>query len=178
MATAIGTDTVTAIARRHIMPSIVDAIYGSNVLFYRMVKGNKKMIQGGTHIEQPVNYKKSGLGGAYSGYEQLSTAASDDHSWPHSGQTGAGLNVAKHAGQVETEIDAAQELYKLTRSLLALQFQSMESHKRSKHLDRLESILRQYAFRNEQEALEFAKSSLTNEPDSDGEASDGTIMIA
>lgn len=78
MATAIGTDTVTAIARRHIMPSIVDAIYGSNPLFYRLVKGNKKMIQGGTHIEQPVNYKKSGLGGAYSGYEQLSTAASDD----------------------------------------------------------------------------------------------------
>lgn len=78
MATAIGQDTVTTIARQHILPSIVDAIYGSNVLFYRMVKANKKMIQGGTHIEQPVNYKKSGLGGAYSGYEQLSTAASDD----------------------------------------------------------------------------------------------------
>ena len=80
--------------------------------------------------------------------------------------------------EVETETEAAQELYKLTRSLLALQFQSIESHKRSKHLDRLEGVLRQYAFRNEQEALEFAKSSAANEPDPDGDASDGTTMIA
>lgn len=80
--------------------------------------------------------------------------------------------------EVETETEAAQELYKLTRSLLALQFQSIESHKRSKHLDRLEGVLRQYAFRNEQEALKFAKSSATNEPDPDGDATDGTTMIA
>jgi len=50
MATAIGQDTVTTIARQHILPSIVDAIYGSNVLFYRMVKANKKMIQGGGSV--------------------------------------------------------------------------------------------------------------------------------
>lgn len=80
--------------------------------------------------------------------------------------------------EVETETEAAQELYKLTRSLLAVQFQSIESHKRSKHLDRLEGVLRQYAFRNEQEALEFAKSSATNEPAPDGDAADGTTMIA
>lgn len=79
--------------------------------------------------------------------------------------------------EVEAEAEAAQELYKLTRSLLALQFQSIESHKRSKHLDRLEGVLRQYAFRNEQEALEFAKSSATNESDPEGDASDGTTMI-
>lgn len=78
MATAIGTDTVTSIAKEFIMPDIVDAIYGSNVLFYRMVKARKKMVQGGLHIEQPVTYKRSGLGGAYSGYEQLSTAAFDN----------------------------------------------------------------------------------------------------
>jgi hypothetical protein len=77
MATAVGVDTVTTISRQHILPTISDAIYGSNVLFYRMVKSNKKMIQGGTHIEQPVNYARSGLGGAYRGYEQLSTAAFD-----------------------------------------------------------------------------------------------------
>jgi hypothetical protein len=77
MATAVGTDTVSTIARRHILPTVSDAIYGSNVLFYRMVKANKKMIQGGVHIEQPVNYARSGLGGAYRGYEQLSTAAFD-----------------------------------------------------------------------------------------------------
>lgn len=59
---------------------------------------------------------------------------------------------------VATEVDpeAADELYKLTRTLLATQFQTIESHKRSKHLDRLEGVLQHYAFRNEGEALQFA----------------------
>ena len=82
------------------------------------------------------------------------------------------------SAEIETEAEAAQELYKLTRTLLAAQFQSIESHKRSKHLDRLESVLRQYAFRNEQEAAEFAKSSAENESEADGDASDDAIMIA
>lgn len=56
----------------------------------------------------------------------------------------------------EIDPDGHEELYKLTRGLLAVQFQSIESHKRSKHLDRLEKVLRHYAFRNENEALEFA----------------------
>lgn len=77
VASAIGTDTVTSIARRFILPDIIDAIYGSNVLFYRLVKANKKVIQGGTHIEQPINFARPGVGGAYSGYEQLSTASFD-----------------------------------------------------------------------------------------------------
>lgn len=80
------------------------------------------------------------------------------------------------ASEVDSEPEAAHELYKLTRSLLAVQFQSIEAHKRSKHLDRLEGVLRHYAFRNENEALEFALSSPTD--DSDGEASDATALIA
>ena len=36
--TAIGTNTVTAIARRYIIPRIVDNIYGSNVLLARWNK--------------------------------------------------------------------------------------------------------------------------------------------
>jgi len=78
--------------------------------------------------------------------------------------------------EVDSEPEAAHELYKLTRSLLAVQFQSIEAHKRSKHLDRLEGVLRHYAFRNENEALEFALSSPPD--DSDGEASDATALIA
>lgn len=73
--------------------------------------------------------------------------------------------------QAANEVDpgAAQELYKLTRSLLAVQFQTMESHKRSKHLNSLEGVLRHYAFRNESEAFEFAMSSAsTIEQDGDG----------
>ncbi|CAJ9488836.1 putative sulfurtransferase DndC [Burkholderia pseudomallei] len=84
------------------------------------------------------------------------------------------LGLLEHvAAEIEVETEAAQELYKLTRSLLAVQFQSIESNKRSKHLDRLEGVLRHYAFRNEQEALEFALSS--REEDEDG--SDAAALI-
>ena len=74
----------------------------------------------------------------------------------------------------DVDPDAAQELYKLTRSLLAVQFQTMESHKRSKHLDRLEDVLRHYAFRNENEAFEFAISSMPR----DGDDLDAAAVIA
>ncbi|WP_459199215.1 DNA phosphorothioation system sulfurtransferase DndC [Ralstonia pseudosolanacearum] len=62
--------------------------------------------------------------------------------------------------QVTGELDpeASDELYKLTRSLLGTQFQTMQTQTRSKHLDRLESILQFHAFRNEDEALAFAMS--------------------
>lgn len=61
--------------------------------------------------------------------------------------------------QVSEEVDgeAAEQLYRLTRSLLATQFQSIQSQKRSKHLDKLESTLRSQGFRTEAEALSFAK---------------------
>lgn len=77
----------------------------------------------------------------------------------------------------EVDPDAAQELYKLTRSLLAVQFQTMESHKRSKHLDRLEDVLRHYAFRNENEAFEFAISSMPTQGQ-DGDDLDAATVIA
>jgi DNA sulfur modification protein DndC len=56
----------------------------------------------------------------------------------------------------DVDPDAAEQLYRLTRSLLASQFQSIQTQKRSKHLDKLESILRSQGFRNEGEALAFA----------------------
>jgi len=60
--------------------------------------------------------------------------------------------------QVSQEIDseASGQLYRLTRSLLARQFQSIQTQKRSKHLDQLESILQSQGFRTEAEALAFA----------------------
>lgn len=62
--------------------------------------------------------------------------------------------------QVAQEIDpeAAGQLYRLTRSLLATQFQAIQTQKRSKHLDKLEAILRSQGFRTEDEALAFANS--------------------
>lgn len=77
----------------------------------------------------------------------------------------------------EVDPEASQELYKLTRSLLAVQFQTIESHKRSKHLDRLEEVLRHYAFRNEGEAYEFAISSMSSR-EQEGDDSDAASVIA
>lgn len=79
------------------------------------------------------------------------------------------------AKEMESDPEAAQELYKLTRSLLAVQFQSIESHKRSKHLDQLEKVLKHYAFRNEDEALEFALSKSNN--DTDGDSAENSSLV-
>lgn len=73
----------------------------------------------------------------------------------------------------ELDPDASDELYRLTRSLLGTQFQATETQKRSKHLDRLESILQFHAFRNEEEALAFALSARDTDVDL---AEDGTPL--
>lgn len=57
----------------------------------------------------------------------------------------------------EVDVEAAEQLYRLTRSLLATQYQALQTQKRSKHLDRLESILQAQGFRTEAEALVFAQ---------------------
>lgn len=77
----------------------------------------------------------------------------------------------------EVDPEASSELYKLTRSLLAVQFQTIESHKRSKHLDRLEGVLHHYAFRTEDEALRFALATPPGGTDASDEA-DGSAAIA
>jgi DNA sulfur modification protein DndC len=65
------------------------------------------------------------------------------------------LALLKDVAQ-EVDAEAADQLYKLTRSLLATQFQSIQTQKRSQHLDKLESILQSQGFRTEVEALAFA----------------------
>lgn len=76
MPSPIGTDVLTSISRRHIMPEIVDNIYDSNPLFYRLNKSNRKIV-GGTHIEVPVMYARFSAGGTYSGYDVLTVSPSD-----------------------------------------------------------------------------------------------------
>lgn len=75
--TAIGTNTLTSIARHFIMPQITDQIYNSNVLLYRLMKGNKRMVQGGTQIEVPLLFRRFNTGGAYSGYDVFDTSPQD-----------------------------------------------------------------------------------------------------
>lgn len=77
MATLIGTNTVTSIARHYIMPTITDNIYASNVLLYRLMKANRRIVRGGTQIEVPLMYQRFNTGGPYSGYEVLNTTPSD-----------------------------------------------------------------------------------------------------
>ncbi|OJA74031.1 sulfurtransferase DndC [Burkholderia ubonensis] len=79
--------------------------------------------------------------------------------------------------ELESDPEAAHELYRLSRSLLAVQFQAIETHKRSKHLDRLEKVLQHYAFRNEADALEFALSNSTND-EQELDAPDAPAVIA
>lgn len=77
MATPIGANTLTSISRHHIVPTIIDNVYNSNPMFFRIYKANKRMIQGGTQIEVPLMFKRFASGGPYQGYEQLDTTPSD-----------------------------------------------------------------------------------------------------
>lgn len=77
MATAIGTNVVTSIARRFIMPQIVDNVYASNPIFFRLNAANKRIVRGGTQIEVPLMYARFGSGGPYQGYDVLNTSPSD-----------------------------------------------------------------------------------------------------
>jgi len=74
---AIGTDTVTSIARQFVLPEIHDQIYASNPITFRLLAAKKKMIQGGTQIEVPLMYKRFGHGGSYRGYDLLTVAPVD-----------------------------------------------------------------------------------------------------
>ena len=65
--TIVGTDEVTALSRHIILPYITDQVYGSNALLYRLVAANRRVHQGGTHIEVPFMYQKPTNGGAYDG---------------------------------------------------------------------------------------------------------------
>lgn len=76
MPAPIGADTVTTLSRSYIMPEVVDQVYRSNALFYRLNQASRKLV-GGTHIEVPLLYSRFGAGGPYSGYDVLSIAPSD-----------------------------------------------------------------------------------------------------
>jgi hypothetical protein len=77
MATSLGTDFVTSITNRYVVPEVVDNVYNSNPITFRMLRANKKLVQGGTHIEVPLMYRRFGVGGAYRGYDQLNVTPSD-----------------------------------------------------------------------------------------------------
>jgi hypothetical protein len=75
---AIGKDTLTSIARHHILPQVTDNAYlKNNALLYRLIRSNKRMIQGGTQIEIPMMYQRFNTGGTYRGFDVLNVAPQD-----------------------------------------------------------------------------------------------------
>jgi hypothetical protein len=77
MATAIGVDTLTTLSRQYTIPKIVDHTFGRNGLLFRLLAGNKVLVQGGTQIEQPAILSQPTVGGWYSGYEPMDVSAFD-----------------------------------------------------------------------------------------------------
>lgn len=77
MATAIGTNVVTSLARHFILPEITDNIYGDQILTFRLMAAKKRMIRGGTQLEFPLMYTRMAAGGFYSGMDPLDVTPSD-----------------------------------------------------------------------------------------------------
>ena len=71
MATAIGTNVVTSLARHFILPEITDNIYASQVVTFRLMAANKRIIRGGTQLEFPLMFTRMAAGGFYSGMDPL-----------------------------------------------------------------------------------------------------------
>ncbi len=77
MATPIGTNVVTSIARRFILPEVTDNVYNSNPVFFRLNAANKRIVRGGTQIEAPLMYSRFASGGPYQGFDLLNVIPSD-----------------------------------------------------------------------------------------------------
>lgn len=74
----VGVDTLTSIARHHILPQVTDNAYlKNNALLYRLIRSNKRIIQGGTQIEVPMMYRRFNTGGTYRGFDVLNVAPQD-----------------------------------------------------------------------------------------------------
>lgn len=74
---ALTYDQLTAITRKHYIPVVVDNIFKSNPLFWRMSQKGQTL-QGGTSIMQPLAYAQISTGGSYSGYDTLDTTATEE----------------------------------------------------------------------------------------------------
>lgn len=77
MATAIGTNVVTSLARHFILPEITDNIYNQQVLTFRLMASKKRMIRGGTQLEFPLMFQRMAAGGFYTGMDPLDVTPSD-----------------------------------------------------------------------------------------------------
>lgn len=77
MTTPLGTNVVTSIVNRFLMPEIVDNIYNSNPVWFRLNRANKKLVRGGNHIEVPLMTSRFTNGGPYQGLDVLDVSPND-----------------------------------------------------------------------------------------------------
>lgn len=78
MAAPIGVDMMSALVRHYVLPQVTDNVYTkNNALLFRLLNSGKRIIQGGTHIEIPVLYRRFTTGGPYRGYDIIDVAPQD-----------------------------------------------------------------------------------------------------
>lgn len=69
-------DSLSAITKDKFLPVLVDNIFNSNVLTFKLLK-NAEKLDGGKKIITPLEYGKNSAQGFYSGYDVLDTTPSD-----------------------------------------------------------------------------------------------------
>lgn len=121
--TTIGTNIFNSVTRRHIFPQVVDQVYQSNVVLFRMQQMNKKTVQGGSHIEVPLMYARHDTAQWYTGYELFNTTPQDNvknaaFEWKNLGAT------ASIDGPTLRKNDSPESVANLTK--LSLQAMRME----------------------------------------------------
>ena len=77
MATPLGTNVINSLSSRYIMPMVTDNVYGSNLMLWRLLQLNKKVLQGGLHIEIPLDYAEITNGAWYQGFEPWDIVPAD-----------------------------------------------------------------------------------------------------
>ena len=75
---AVGQNMLTSLVRHFIVPRVFDNAYlRNNALLYRLIRGGKRVVTGGTQIEVPLQYRQLTVGGSYSGLQQLDVELED-----------------------------------------------------------------------------------------------------
>lgn len=69
-------NALSSLTRDKFLPVLVDNIFNSNVITFKLLK-NAEKLDGGTKIITPLEYGKNGAQGFYSGYDVLNTTPSD-----------------------------------------------------------------------------------------------------
>lgn len=75
---ALTYDNLTSITQTKLLPKMVDNIFDSNPLLQRMREGDRyKKVDGGTEIQQPLEYALNSAGGWYAGADLMDTSESE-----------------------------------------------------------------------------------------------------